>query len=761
MWTVVDGNNDESTWKFSSDNTDGERTYYNYNSTNSGDDWLISPAITPDADGTYIVKYTVKGSSYGEALKVYMASAPTVEALSANMVADHPGLVSEDTEAYFIFDGTAGQPVYIGFYACSAADKWRLYLKGVTVEACDQLLDIAVTDIISPVSGEDLGNETVVAKVKNVGIDAIESFTMSVAVNGETVLTEPVQHLLAAGESADITLNGKIDLSVGHRNYAVTVTAEVPGDISASNNSVTTTVRHIAPATEPYFMGFEPDEDTSDIKFFDLNNDTGNWGIEISSFFMNMARTGVGCIGYNYDKDNSADDWAILDGINIEAGHHVLKFWLSGDSNHPERLSVHYGNSATPEAMTHELARFDPFAYGEYREVILVFEVAEPQTIYIGFHAFSDKDENWITIDDVSLDHISSTESDLSIESVAAPAEFIGPKTTRDVKFTVRSVGIVDAPSKATVYVDGTELTSQELVITAQQVREIVFENALANVAEGMHEIKVEITSDVDGKPENNSITINARILGQPDIVYDFDGETLPADLTFRAEDANTLGSSEFGDLGWGILAIQEHPLYGTGMLGGLTWFTDPTARADRWCVLPKLSVTSEDACFIWNAGAVNTYDGKEEYSIEISEGDDVWYNYTKVLNVPAEGVTRADRGISLANYKDKEIYVAIHLRSVNGELLSMDNLMLYGCSKVNSGIENVGIGSNALNISVNAAGINVAGVDNALIEVFDLAGSLVLRAEGNGADISALAHGTYIARATAGGNTACIKFVR
>lgn len=762
LWKVVDNNEDGATWVFSPTNSDRERTYYSYNGTNDADDWLISPAITPSQDGPYIVKYIFKGSSYTESMKVYMADAPTVEALSANLKGDYPEVMANDYEGYFLFDGQAGEPVYLGFQACTKANRWRLYLKEVIVEPCDNPTDLAVTGFISPVSAEGLTTaEQVTIEVKNAGMTTIESFSVTMSVNGEAIFTEPVEKTLLPGESAEITLAGTVDLSTSHSTYTLSATAAVEGDISEGNNTFTANVRHIGPAVEPYTMGFEPLEDTSDIKFFDLNQDSGNWGIEIGSFFMNLARTGVGCLGYNYDRDNNADDWAILDGVKVDAGHHVLKFWLSGDDSHPERLSVHYGNEATPEGMTHELIRFDPFQQGEYQEVICIFELEEPQTIYIGFHAFSDKDENWITIDDVSLDKISSTEADLIIESLNAPGAYIPTYESRDVVFTVRNVGIIDVPSTASLYIDDVLAASSELTVKAQEIREIAFTEGLAGISEGSHNIKVEITSPLDTHPENNAIASEVRILPAPAIIYDFEEDEQALELTLRSEDNNQLYNDEFGESGWGLMGIKEHPKYGLQMLGVYVAFTDPKAQADRWLVLPQLVVNSDDACFVWNAGAVNTYEGTEAYRAMVSTGDDKWSDYSTALDVPVESTLRTTRGIDLGAYNGKEIYVALNIRSVNGNILTLDNLELHGCSLKQSGISNVTSDDSTLAMTVSGDLLLVNGSDDVKVEVYDLTGKLVLVAESTTVDLSGLAAGIYVARATDANACATIKLTR
>jgi len=758
LWSVKDVNEDGSTWVFSESNDSGKRTYYNYNGTNDANDWLISPAITIPETGSYIVKYGMTGGdTYTEAMNVAIASTNTVEALAANIKNRHPEIKGGLESGYVLFEAAAGETVYLGFQAVSAANRFRLYLRNVVVEPCENPVDLAVTAIVSPASGRDLGQENVVVKVKNELTNPIQGFDITVFVDDTEAFTETVNTTLAAGEEKEVTLTNTVDISKTRRKYTITAKAAIDGDVSDGNNTVSSVVVNAGDATEPYFQGFEPTDFTDDIKFFNLNEDEGNWGIEIAGWIMNLAHEGVGCIGYNYDKEHNADDWAILDGIKVDAGYHVLKFWVSGDDNHTERLSVHYGNEATPEAMTHELYRIDPLTQGAYQEIICVFELDAPQTIYIGFHAFSDKDENWITIDDVSLDAISATETDLGITNVSSPGSYLTKEMPRDLVFSVRNIAIIDAEPTAKLTIDETVTLEKQFSIKAQQELTLTYEDAFAGLAEGAHNVKLEIVSDVDTKLDNNVAEWQLTIFGDPDILYDFEDPSQLEDLTFRAEDSGVLASDEFGETGWGLLHIGEHPVYGSAMLGGLTWFTDPTVMADRWCVFPQFEITSDDAIMTFNAGSVSEIGCVEKFAVEVSEGDDAWWDYKKELTEDNLTTERVNYSVSLGKYKDKKVYVALHLRTTNGELASFDNIQFFGAKKY-SGISGVTV-ENGLELAVN--GDMAVATEEAVINIYDIAGALVKTATGTSVDLSTLPHGTYVARAVGATGTATIKFAR
>lgn len=59
-WTLLDVNDDGSTWTFSPDNGSGYNVYYNYNSSNQANDWLFSPSFNLPA-GQYLLKFDTQG----------------------------------------------------------------------------------------------------------------------------------------------------------------------------------------------------------------------------------------------------------------------------------------------------------------------------------------------------------------------------------------------------------------------------------------------------------------------------------------------------------------------------------------------------------------------------------------------------------------------------------------------------------------------------------------------------------------------------
>lgn len=744
-WTVIDSNEDQSSWSFDIAASPG-RVFYSYNSTNAANDWLISPAITVAETGMVAINFKVQGSTYVEKLQVFKGTSTAVESMTE--VSEVLVLEGEEKSFVYLTDVTANEPFHLAFKACSDADRWRLYLCSVTVQFTSNPVDLQVTKITSPESGFDLGNETVTVTVKNAGQTAVESFNVSYSVDDVEVATETVNQPLGIGEETEYTFATTADLSTPRHLFAIKAWTSHSDDINPGNDAATATVLHKAPASVPYSMGFEASEYTEGITFFNLNEDEGNWDLYADPWW-SLAHSGDYCLAYNYDKNNAGNDWAILEPITIsEPGHYVLKFWYSGDDTHPEKLGVYYGEECSPEGMTNKIVEHAPFARSAYEESINIIYIDAPKTIYIGFHAFSDKDENWLCVDDVSFEKIDSDDIDLGVTGINFPGEYIRKGTHKHAKYSVRNYGIADENAILKVSIDGVTLSEGEITFQAQHIHdfELQHPSALSILDPGMHTITVEVISDNDKVPANNVLTQTFRVLDTPTKLWDFEDGEIPSDFTFRTEDTGTVNpaaGSEFNEYGWGIFNIQEHDEFGSHMFAGTSWL-DGTDKADRWCILPPY-IADETSVLAWDVASFNP-NFLESYSIMIStNGDEPWYYFAE-KEFHLESAEFKLRGVDLSSYAGNEIYIAFRLRSKNCEHLILDNISLHGGAITSEIAE---IEDSNVTVSITDDAIIALGADVKEIAVYGVNGTSVATSATNSVAIGNLAPAVYMVRVT------------
>ena len=419
-----------------------------------------------------------------------------------------------------------------------------------------------------------------------------------------------------------------------------------------------------------------------------------------------------------------------------------MKFWYSGDDSHPEKLGVYFGNDASPEAMTNTIVEYAPFARSAYEESINIFYIDQPQTLYIGFHAFSNKDENWLCVDDVSFEKIESDDIDLAVTNITNPGNYFHKGSKKTIEYTVRNYGITDVDATLRVSINDNVVNEANVTIKAQEILSISLPGVLDSLDEGVQNLKIEATTANDKTLDNNAKSLQFRVMDTPACLWNFEDGKLPDNFTFRAEDDGTVNPSageEFNEAGWGIFNIQNHELFGEHVLAGTSWL-DGTDKADRWCILPPFCPT-ESSFLVWDVASFNP-NFLESYSIMISSnGDDSWYYFTEE-EFQLESPDFKTRGVDLSSYASKEIYIAFRIRSKNCEHLILDNIELYG-GEISAVDE---ITNNDLFVKVSDNAIEVVGSDVEKIVVCDMSGRTVAEADNNEVSIQELNTGVYIA---------------
>lgn len=136
LFTVVDNNNDNSTWNWYNDYTYGPLARYSYNTDNDGDDWLMTPPIRLNSGRDYIVSYRIAAgtASYPERIAVGYDTANTAAGMTGTLL--EPTVIS--TSKMALYTDTISHPTdgnyYIGFHALSDANSYTLKVDSISVE---------------------------------------------------------------------------------------------------------------------------------------------------------------------------------------------------------------------------------------------------------------------------------------------------------------------------------------------------------------------------------------------------------------------------------------------------------------------------------------------------------------------------------------------------------------------------------------------------------------------------------------------------
>ena len=138
LYTVIDANNDGSTWTWASGY---HAARYKYSSKNTADDWLITPPINLKAGKSYKVSFRARsyGSMFPERIEAKWGKAATAEGMTEEIAP----ATDLNTGKYVAFEKdivpAENGPYFFGFHALSDKDQFYLFLDSVSVELNPEL----------------------------------------------------------------------------------------------------------------------------------------------------------------------------------------------------------------------------------------------------------------------------------------------------------------------------------------------------------------------------------------------------------------------------------------------------------------------------------------------------------------------------------------------------------------------------------------------------------------------------------------------
>lgn len=231
--------------------------------------------------------------------------------------------------------------------------------------------------------------------------------------------------LEATGTTAAGVLNATASGLFGGTNYFLWVRSDCGSGVSSTWEGPVQFVTVCDPVNVPFVQNFdatvEPDM-PSCVVIQDLNGATG-W----QPFFGGSpgAASDPVSMVYGYDPVSPADDWFFIQGLNLTAGKTYtlsFKYKASAGPAFVENLEVKYGNAPNAAAMTagtlFTQTGIATDLDSPFETATVTFTPATSDAFYIGFHVFSDPDQAFLIIDDIT------------VESCATPMEVKAFSTT-------------------------------------------------------------------------------------------------------------------------------------------------------------------------------------------------------------------------------------------------------------------------------------------------------------------------------------------
>lgn len=477
-FTVIDANQDETTWQYYYD----EQGFASckYNSDNNADDWLISPAFRLEAGKTYSMAIDMNTSSeyYTERFEVMMGSEATAEAMTTEVIAAR-GI---NNESPVTFDNkliTVPETgiYYFGIHAISDADQASLRASHFFVDETVLEAPVAVSDLTVTANSEE-GFVTVAFTTPGTNIGG-ESLTEALTVD---IIRDNEKLISVNGVATNSPFTYKdAEVDFGTHSYSVTV-SNSHGQSSCQPVSVTLTPTYDV----PYVADFSEDDTFSLFTTIDNNDDGSRW------------ENNIMYAAYEYNSVNDGDDYLITPGIRLEAGktyNIIVEAEAAGDFH--ERFEVLIGQGTTVEAQTTTVIDPVEIVGSEGRKPFEnTFSCTESGIYNVAVHCISDADMYALWI------HKLTVEIGPLPTAPAAPELSVTAAENGELKADIS----ITAPTTA---IDGSELTVNLEKIELYRDEELIATRE--NVAPG------DIINIIDEEMSNGSHTYQA-------IAYNADG---------------------------------------------------------------------------------------------------------------------------------------------------------------------------------------------------------------------------------------------
>lgn len=191
LYTVIDVNEDKSTWGWNS--SKGGSCVYRYNKKNDADDWLISPPIQMKQGKAYNVSFKAAAglSMFPERLEVKWGNDKTVEAMEKEILPATDIASVKYQEFTKRIEPAADGNYYIGFHAISKANEFRLTLDSLSVEVAAEAKAPAMVDNLTAAADPTAALKATLkfnAPTKAVDGSALTDLTKIVVSCGERVV---------------------------------------------------------------------------------------------------------------------------------------------------------------------------------------------------------------------------------------------------------------------------------------------------------------------------------------------------------------------------------------------------------------------------------------------------------------------------------------------------------------------------------------------------------------------------------------------
>lgn len=531
--TVIDANNDGSTWDF---NNGSFRNFYN--TYNNADDWLIIPVIDFGADnGTFEISLEAhsNGASFTETFEICVGRSANISDMQT--VLSPEAVQSQNyVERSGKFSLTEGGKWFVAIHATSPKDQYELHIRNISISR----------------SADTTPAAPVISQVALDGLDGQITLTLPATTVDNATITSPVGAMIwidgaeytttePAEAGSEITV--PVTLTLGRHTISAAAYVDEGGTRKISAQTLTEIMaRHPEGYAYPLPFTMHPTlGEFETLVILDANADGNTWDYNAG------AANGTGAAVCRTQGDGSSDDWLFFPAVDIADITRIYSISVEARAyleQYPEDFDLCIGSSATPEAMT-VVTSADGFKTYLYTPVKGEWTAPAPGSYIVGVHRRSSGSAHTLSIMNVSVaDAGKSVLAPAACSMIDAAGDATGILVA-NVTLTLPDKAIngsnldASAPLTATV----TSATGAEATVTGLPGETVTLQIA---APEGTSKLTVVVSSELygNGEPAETSVYCGKDRPSIPVVTATVTEDNMGLVLTWTDPDRGEMGGA-------------------------------------------------------------------------------------------------------------------------------------------------------------------------------------------------------------------------
>lgn len=661
--TVVDANNDGSTWSRNS----GGYAEYHYSSSNVANDWLITPGITLEAGKTYQfdIEAWARSTTYPERLEVKLGTAATAAGMTTDVIAStNITSTSHVTLTNNTVTVASTGVYYFGVHAISNKDMFYLYVDNLLITnvtpAVPKPTNLVASNVVY--NGATLtwtagGDETAWQVIYGTGnfdpstatpIDVTGNATYTIT--GLTENTTYTAYVRGNCGSGDVSSWSDACTFTTPERYARPTDLAV-SDITAHSakatwngdaDSYNLRYRKVLGYNQTFFESFENSFPGS-WTIIDSDGDGKNWTQFNPQNFSNSpfdAYDGsYGAMSRSWQSTAlTPDNWLISPQVDLGG---VLKYYIVDDGGYQETYRIYVSTTGT------NIADFQPItddllspASNTWTERTADLTSFEGQRGYIAFRQYNSTDMDFMIIDAVSIEAMTYGDW-VEVDDVTNPYTITGLDAETD--YVVQVQGVYD---------EGNSGWSNSVLFTTVGADAMPFNLTVTDVT--------DCTAMVNWNGSQDSYNLRYR---NYDFFEDF-ANGLPSDWTTINNDGDNYNWSK-----------QQ---FTPSCISSASYINDVGALTpDNWLITPAVPL---DGILSFDAWGQDANDFAEVFKVYVSTSGNSINDFVEISQDITTTHNQTTYSFDLSQYAGQDGYIAIrHYNCTNMYWLNVTNFSIGG----------------------------------------------------------------------------------